>query len=138
MWQRKASLIDANVILRYLLGDHPDQSPSSARFMEEVERGEKEVYLHDVVIAEVVWTLEKFYKVPKEEISHVLSELISMRGISVSDRIVLLKALQIYAGKNVDFVDALLGAISIERGVEVVSFDRDFRRMGVVVRHPGT
>jgi predicted nucleic-acid-binding protein len=29
---------------------------------------EEEAYLHDVVIAELVWTLEKFYKVPKSKI----------------------------------------------------------------------
>ena len=134
MRQRKVSLIDANIVLRYLLDDHPDQSPASAKFMEEVEIGEKEAYLHDVVIAEVVWTLEKFYKVPKKEISHALSELISMRGIGVSNRSVLLRALRIYADKNVDFVDALLGALALEKGAEVISFDKDFKKMGVPLK----
>ena len=134
MRRRKESLIDANVILRYLLGDHPEQSRASTKLMEEVERGGEDVYIHDVVIAEVVWTLEKFYKVPKGRIRDVLSELILMRGIGVSNRSVLLRALRIYADKNVDFVDALLGALALEKGAEVISFDKDFKKMGVPLK----
>ena len=112
-------LIDADVILRYLLNDHPDHSQASSKLMEEVERGGAEAYIHDVVIAEVVWALEKFYEVSKSNIRDVLTELISMRGIAVSDRTVLSRALWIYADKDVDFVDALLGALALEKGMGV-------------------
>ena len=134
MRRKKGPLIDTNVILRYLLEDLPEQSEASARFMENLGRGE-EAYIHDVVIAEVIWTLEKFYKVPRSKIRDVVSELLSIRGIVLSNKGVLLRALQLYADKKIDFLDALLASLVLEDEVEVVTFDKDFRRVGVTIRN---
>ena len=38
---RKVYLIDTNVVLRYLLGDHPEFSPKAQTFMFDVSKGVK-------------------------------------------------------------------------------------------------
>jgi len=57
--------IDANVILRYLTNEPAEQAERSARLFGAVARGEREVLLEDVVLAEVVWTLASFYRMPR-------------------------------------------------------------------------
>jgi len=61
--------------------------------------------------------------------------LLSIRGIVLSNKGVLLRALQLYADKKIDFVDALLASLALEDEVEVVTFDKDFRRVGVTIRN---
>jgi len=39
--QEKVYLIDTNVILRYLLGDHPEFSPKAEAFMGNISEGTK-------------------------------------------------------------------------------------------------
>lgn len=46
-----------------------------------------------------------------------------------------MRALQLYADKKIDFVDALLASLALEDEVEVVTFDKDFRRVGVTIRN---
>jgi predicted nucleic-acid-binding protein len=134
MLQKKVPLIDTNVILRYLLNDVPKQSKASSKLMEKLASGEN-AYLHDVVIAELVWTLEKFYKVPKSKIRKVISELLLIKGLLVSNKNILLKALEIFDGKNIDFADALIASMAMESEVEVITFDKDFRKVNVPIRN---
>lgn|GEM_PF-5454167 len=61
--------------------------------------------------------------------------MLSIRGIVLSNKGVLLRALQLYADKKIDFVDALLASLALEDEVEVVTFDKDFRRVGVTIRN---
>lgn len=51
---------DANVILRYLLADHPEFSPQAAEFFEQVRRGEATAFIPEGVLVECVYVLMKF------------------------------------------------------------------------------
>ena len=133
MLRKKVPLIDTNVILRYLLNDVPEQSEASNKLMDKL-MSEEEAYLHDVVIAELVWTLEKFYKVPRPKIREVISELLLIKGLLVSNKNILLKALEIFAEKNIDFADALIASMAMENEAEVITFDKDFSKVNVPIR----
>jgi predicted nucleic-acid-binding protein len=58
------SLIDTNIILRYLLNDHPQLSIKAADIIES-----QEVNAPIEVICEVVYVLLKVCQIPKQEIS---------------------------------------------------------------------
>jgi predicted nucleic-acid-binding protein len=64
----KVYLVDTNVILRYLLGDHPEFSPRAEVFMLDVSQGVKKAEIPDVVIVECIYVMEKYYEIPKNEI----------------------------------------------------------------------
>ena len=55
----KVYLIDTNVILRYLLGDHAEFSPKAEAFMKDVSEGRKKAEILDVVTVECIYVLEK-------------------------------------------------------------------------------
>ena len=66
---RKVYLIDTNVVLRYLLGDHQAFSPKAEDFMFDVSKGVKKAEIPDVVIVECIYVMEKYYEIPKTEIA---------------------------------------------------------------------
>lgn len=127
----KVYLIDTNVILRYLLGDHVKFSQKAEDFMLEVSKGVKKAEILDIVIVECIYVMEKFYNVPKSVIVDKLSKILNFSGIINPDRSKILKALFQYEKSNIDIVDCILASqSSLER--VVVSFDKDFEKLEAV------
>ena len=58
------SVVDANVILRYILDDHAELSPKAAEILEQ----QQTVTLTLEVACEVVFVLQKVYAVDRKEI----------------------------------------------------------------------
>lgn len=128
----KAHLVDTNVILRYLIGDVPEQASKSTALMERLEAGAERAEILESVVAEAVWTLESFYKVPRPEIAERLAAILTFRGVLATKKGVLVNALARFGSTHVDFVDCLLAAQAQPKGRTVYSFDaKDFRRLGV-------
>ena len=98
--------------------------------MECVEEGSKEVEIPPVIVAEVIWTLEKFYQVPQGEIVKKLLIVFSLKGVKGPEKKITLTALHSYASMKIDFVDCYLAARAIEQDMPVYSFDKkDFNRL---------
>jgi len=113
--------LDTNYILRYLLNDHEKM----ATLAEEVIL-HKEVHIANEVWAEVVYVSEGVYNLEKEKIFTVLRSLLQADNIHVVDKYNLVKALEIFAQKKLDFVDCLLCAYA---GVdEVCTFDKKLQK----------
>ncbi|MDP6777111.1 MAG: transposase [Candidatus Latescibacteria bacterium] len=92
-----------------------------------------------LVIAEIVWTLETFYRLPKPAVRDRVLAILNTPGLEVEDAELLLQAIVDYVDRNVDFADACNGAWSLARGVGTVyTFDRrHFSRLaGIAVRAP--
>ena len=83
---KKVYLIDTNVILRFLLGDHKKFSPKAEAFMLDVSKGAKKAEILDVVIVECIYVLEKHYQIPKIEIVDKLIKILNFSGIVNPDR----------------------------------------------------
>lgn len=130
--QMKASLIDTNVILRYLMGDSEEQSPKATLLMTRVETGKEAVELSEAVLTEVVWTLESFFKVPRGEISQKLQAMLAFRGLRFSGKAVAKAALSLFATTKSDWVDCLLAARSKSGNIFIYTFDKsDFSKLNV-------
>jgi predicted nucleic-acid-binding protein len=113
------TIIDTNVILRYLLNDHNELS-SKATIMIETN----EVLLPNEVIAEVVYVLQKVYLINNQEISHTLLALISFENIKVEDFDLLKEAFRLFSIRKFDFVDTILYAHHKVRGHDIMTFDK--------------
>ncbi len=80
-----------------------------------------------MVIAELVWTLLSYYKVPKAEVVEKVSVIIGSENIFIHDKNLLADALVLYAPKNIDFIDAHNAVFMKYRGFrEIYSYDEDF------------
>ncbi|MCH9741351.1 MAG: PIN domain-containing protein [Epsilonproteobacteria bacterium] len=121
------SLIDTNIIIRFLVGDHEEHLAIATEIFTQVENGAIEVEILEAVVMEALFVLIKFYKLPKSEVIADLKRLIVLRGV-VGDKVLLIETLNIFEDENVDFVDALICAKSRLQGYGKLSFDKDVNK----------
>jgi predicted nucleic-acid-binding protein len=119
-------LLDANVLVRFLVQDDPRQSAAATALLEKAERREVVLMLEAMVVAEVVCVLLGRYGRSRGEVSSVLLSIIQNVGVETLERDVVTDALQRFAAVKVDFSDAWLAARAAQLGHAVASFDRDF------------
>ncbi|HEY9707591.1 MAG TPA: type II toxin-antitoxin system VapC family toxin [Oculatellaceae cyanobacterium] len=128
--------LDTNILLRLITREPPDQAERALRLAEQAERGEVTLKLSPLVVAEMVYVLSSFYRYSRAEITQVLLPLVSAQGVDLQEADLVVAALESMARANVDFVDAFLAETARRQGEAVVSFDRDFRRLGVAWIEP--
>ncbi|WP_297453314.1 type II toxin-antitoxin system VapC family toxin [Persephonella sp.] len=119
-------IIDADVVLRYLLKDDEDLFKQANKIFEEIFAGKKTVYILQSVIAEIVYVLKGVYDVDKKEIAEVLTELLKSKNIKTQDKQTVIDALNLYANKNLDFVDCLICAYG--GNYSVLTFDKKLNK----------
>jgi len=98
-------LIDANAILRHVLNDNFEMAQSVKDLLKN-----KRVYVGFEVIAEVIYVLEKVYKVQRNDIVNTLRIFFSHANISVESVEVLDISLALFDARKLDFVDTVLYA----------------------------
>jgi predicted nucleic-acid-binding protein len=126
-------IIDANIILRYLTNDVQDQAERAGELLTKVEAGSEEVFLPDIILADIIWVLEGYYKQSREQIREWITTILSMQGLRFSDKNVALDALDIYVDLGIDWSDAFVTGQMINHGImEIYSFDRHFDRIGAI------
>ena len=126
-----AKLLDANVVIRYLTSDDPKKG---RRFELLLTTEKGALILTDVVMAEIVWTLESYYRASRQMISTQLQTLLTASVIE-ANRPVLIKALSLYATISIDYIDAYLIAYQEVRDIEfIVSYDRDIDKVKTAKR----
>lgn len=108
--------IDANVLLRVLVGEPRELFEKAERLIDAVRRGEHLVRVEDVVLAEVVWVLSSFYRMDRRTIVDLLTDIVVLDGVVMPDKQMLNTALKIFAEVSVKFVDAILAAKVLAAG----------------------
>lgn len=122
-------VVDANVVLRYLLADHEEHSQLATEFMSAVKTGAQRIYVPESVLAECVYVLIKVYKVPRAEAAEQLIGLLSYKGVMDDTGKLLRDALRLFIDKNVDIVDAIVFTTAQAKHWDVFSFDKDIKRL---------
>lgn len=129
----KRLLLDANVLIRFLRADHAEHFERAKALFEEAEEGAVRLVLLDAVVAEVVFVLTSVYEAKRGDVADALRPFLFHGGIECPGGKVLGDALDRFASKNVDFLDAYLAAQSFALDVPVSSFDKDFRKFKDIV-----
>lgn len=85
-----------------LTGDPPEMAEAAAKVFARAEAGESTLHLSRFTVAEVVWTLERAYKIARQDIARELLEFLCSPALVVDDRDVVLESL------NISFGDAIV------------------------------
>jgi predicted nucleic acid-binding protein len=120
------SLVDANVLLRYLMNDHAEHSPSAKKLVEDAGRGTIALHLPFIAVTETIFTLQRFYGVGREEIAREFLKVLSAPGIKLACPGWILEAVEEYGMRNISFGDACLAAEARSENLPIASFDRGF------------
>ncbi len=115
-------MLDANAVLRFLLQDLEEQF-QEVRTVIKRDR----CYVTLEVMAEVCYVLEGLYQVSREDIADNFRKL--NYDVTILNVDVFLRALEIFdKPPKLDFVDCLLYGYKMERGIDIVTFDKQLMK----------
>lgn len=115
---KDSHILDANAVLRFLLQDIEEQF-QEVRSVVKRDR----CYVTLEVMAEVCYVLEGLYQVSREDIVNNFRKL--NFDVTILNVDVFLRALEIFdKPPKLDFVDCLLYGYKMERGIDIVTFDK--------------
>jgi len=128
-------LLDANVIVRYLVGDTPDLASRATSLIE----SNQQLYIPVVVLAEVGFVLTRVYQIDRVRVVDTLLDLLGRHNIDpfeiTKDKAI--EALQLCApSARVSFADAMLWAVGNTNGCNIWTFDKRFPSIGIHVMEP--
>lgn len=119
--------IDTNIFLRYLIRDDPAKYEKCRELFKKTIEGKTSIATSGIVIAELIWTLLSYYKVPKTDVVEKISIIVSTENLYISDKDIIMDALLLYSMKNIDYIDAYNAVfMKYSRLDEIYSYDEDF------------
>lgn len=117
--------VDTNLFLRFLTNDVPTQADAIEKLLRQAEQGKSHLITNGMVIAEIVWTLESYYELERDDIQNKVLAILNTPGLEIPDSNLILKSIIWYVEKNVDFIDAYNAAWMELKGIEkIYTFDQ--------------
>lgn len=123
MGTKVKEIVDTNIILRLLVGDDKELQTKAVSYFKEAESGKRKLVIIPLVVAEVCFVLESFYKKTREDIVDKLQVFLAARWLSVEERNSLLNTLPFYK-KGFHFVDSFLISWVKNNGGSLLTFDK--------------
>jgi len=118
--------VDTNVLVRFLVEDDPEQMERAKALLRKAVESDTPCYVSDVVLCELVWVLERTYKIKKLEIAGTLSRLLRARHLAFSSSDRLSRALEAYGSGPGGFADYVIREHARDIGCSAVAtFDGD-------------
>ena len=112
--------VDTNIFLRYLTNDDPAKANRVGTVLQNTIDGEMRLMTNLMVVAELVWTLESYYGLSKQDIREKLSILLNTPNLDVPEKQRILKSLAVYGEQNIDFIDAYNAYFAKDRGITLI------------------
>ena len=126
------SLLDTNVLVRFLIGSDEDPFKGVFSFFQSIERKEIQVELKLIVLFQTIFVLKSFYKVPKNQIVKGLKGIVQLKGLKIKDKRIVQRTLEIWDSNSIEIVDAyLIGCLENDSQNILYSYDRDFDKFSI-------
>ena len=116
-------IIDTNSILRFLLDDIPEQNAEVQKLFRQAKKTNLEIIVSEIVIFEINFILEKYYRFRKEEIIEKLGIIVSSNYLNIESRELFISALKLYRKNNISLVDCFLLVKAEIENAELFTFD---------------
>ncbi|HLY44550.1 MAG TPA: type II toxin-antitoxin system VapC family toxin [Stellaceae bacterium] len=117
--------LDSNIIVRYLTQDDPLQAAQAGEVIEQRLSEEEPGFISVVAMAEIVWTLTRFYRFPSARIVGALERILAVDILVIENEAEVFVAMSALRDGRDEFGDALIGALSAAAGCSrVLTFDR--------------
>lgn len=117
--------VDSNVLIRLLVGDHPEQAERALRHIAENEP----CWINRIVLCETVWVLDRVYGHSRARIASALRQLMATRQFVIEDKDAVQRSVEALES-GFDFADSLIAATNQAHGCDhTVTFDRKAARL---------
>jgi predicted nucleic-acid-binding protein len=131
----KYIILDTNVIIRLLTADDKIKQEKAAKLFEKIKEGKITAFIHDVIFAEIVFVLvsKKLYGLSKHKIQALLLPIVNLANTKFNSKKKIKRALELFVKCDIDFEDALIAADAENEKTEILSFDRDFKKIPSII-----
>jgi len=127
--------LDTNIFIRFLTDDVPEKADACGKIFKRAVEKKESLFTTDMVIAEIVWVLESFYKLPKNEVQEKVEKILNTPNLICPHKDQILSALILYSEKNIDYIDAYNALILKEKAIkELYSYDKHYDRIDWLTR----
>lgn len=117
--------VDTNVFLRFLANDVPVKASRAQAIFRDAVRGKIRLATSLLIVAEIIWTLELFYKMAKPDMATKVEMILNTPNLDCPETPLILLALDLYVHANIDFNDAYNAFEMKDRGLaEILTYDR--------------
>jgi len=128
-------VLDTNILIRFFTTDNKVMADKAETLIKNAKKNE--LVISDVIIAEIVWVLESFYELPKNEIIEKLEGLLNLDKFDINKNL-LFKTIEYYKNSNISYTDAYLlafNSVSVKNGT-IYSFDKGLKKVDATVKKP--
>ncbi len=114
----KRVVIDTNLLVRYLTQDDLEKADAVESLIDKAGSGEVTILIPSIVIAELVWVLESFYKLEVVAVSELVESILNTPGLEVNEKEILFTICRTYREKKIDFIDAWIIEFANGNGID--------------------
>jgi predicted nucleic acid-binding protein len=119
-------LIDTNIVLRWLLGDHKELSPKAEKLIGAA--GPSTLLVTDIVVAEIVYVLRGTGR-DRRQTSEALLLIGRTQAFKYENEELVMKITNLLIGTNLDFADCYLLARARREKLGLKTFDRSLEKL---------
>ena len=122
--------LDSNILVRYLMQDDPAQSARASDLIERQLTDAQPGFVNVVVLAEVVWVLDRAYRLQANEVAMAIERLLQASTLLIEHEQQVFVAMVALKKGLGSFADALIGALGTKAGcIYTLTFDRKALRL---------
>lgn len=99
--------LDTNILVRYFTRDDPIQTPVADALLDSLS-DRRRGYVPTIVLAELVWTMDKRYGAGQPELVEIIEHLIESSDLVLESLAVVKSALRLFTSTSSDFADCLI------------------------------
>jgi predicted nucleic-acid-binding protein len=121
--------LDTNLLVRFLVQDDPEQARLATDLVEQLTDDASGFVSREVLI-ELVWVLERAYRLGRAEIAAALDGLLAATELQIEGVDQVGPALELYRNEGFGFADLMIAAAARRAGAsELVTFDHKAARL---------
>lgn len=127
--------VDTNVFLRLLVNDDSEKADACEMLFKQAIQGEGALFTTDMVIAEIIWVLQSYYRLSMKEVREKVEKILNTKNLECPNREIIIHALAVSEETNIDYIDAYNAFVLKLNGItELYSYDTHFDRLSWLKR----
>ena len=125
----KNLILDTNIFARLIVKNVSSQLEISRQLFKEIEKGKIKGWVSILVIDELIWVLENYYRIERNLYLPQILNLLALKNISIIEvkKTIIIKILREMESTSMDFTDLYLVGIAGDK--KIISFDKDLKKL---------
>ena len=125
--------IDTNIFLRVIVQDEAKQAMDCVSVLRKLREGKFVAFTSALVLAEIQWTLTKFYNFEKKDTLRALEGISAIKNLKFVEETNFSLALFLYGHNPIKFIDCLIASYTpiLHKHLPILSYDKEFDKIEV-------